>query len=254
MLTVGLIKMKLDNHYVDPRLVELYDRDNPRGIDTDFYLALAADHNARRIIDLGCGTGLLTCELATDGRQIIVVDPSAAMLAVARRKPGAERVQWIEGDSSILGKQEADLALMTGNVAQVFLDDTEWNATLQNLCASLRSGGYLAFESRNPEARAWEKWTRDETHEQIDTTFGPMECWMETVSVEKNTARLIGHNIFKSTGEDVVASSELRFRNRAELTNSLVNAGFVVEQVFGNWHRELFTERSPIMVFVARRD
>ncbi len=87
---VELIKMKLDLHYVDPRLVELYDRDNPRGVDTDFYLALAADLNAHRIIDLGCGTGLLTCELAIEGRQIIGIDPSAAMLAVARKKPGAE--------------------------------------------------------------------------------------------------------------------------------------------------------------------
>src|SRR6476646_3693079 len=30
--------MKLDLHYVDPRLVELYDRANPRGADTDFYI------------------------------------------------------------------------------------------------------------------------------------------------------------------------------------------------------------------------
>ena len=246
--------MKLDTHYVDPRLVELYDRDNPRGMDTDFYLALAADLNARRIIDLGCGTGLLTCELATDGRQIIGIDPSTAMLAVARRKTGADRVQWIEGDSSSLGKQEADLAIMTGNVAQVFLDETEWNTTLQNLCASLRSGGVLAFESRNPEARAWEKWSRDETYEEVDTTFGPLQCWLELAGVENNTVRLVGHNVFKSTGEDVVASSQLRFRSRVELTNSLVNAGFIVEQVFGNWHREVFTETSRLMVFLARRD
>ncbi len=47
--------MKLDRHYVDPRLVELYDHDNPRGADTDFYLRLAAVLDARRILDLGCG-------------------------------------------------------------------------------------------------------------------------------------------------------------------------------------------------------
>ena len=251
---VELIKMKLDLHYVDPRLVELYDRDNPRGVDTDFYLALAADLNAHRIIDLGCGTGLLTCELAIEGRQIIGIDPSAAMLAVARKKPGAERVQWIEGDSSALGKQEADLAIMTGNVAQVFLDDIEWDTTLHALYATLRAEGHLAFESRNPEARAWEKWIRDETFERIDTTFGPMECWMELVGMENSRIRLVEHNVFKSTGEDVVASSELRFRNKAALTDSLINAGFIVEQAYGNWHREPFTETSRVMVFVARRD
>src|SRR5262245_1906515 len=113
--------IKLDQHYVDPRLVELYDIENTRGADTDFYVRLAADLDARRILDLGCGTGLRARELATEGRRVIGVDPASAMLAVARRQPGAERVQWVEGDSSALGRAEADLVLMTGNVAQIFL-------------------------------------------------------------------------------------------------------------------------------------
>jgi SAM-dependent methyltransferase len=246
--------MKLDLHYIDTRLVELYDRENPRGADTDFYLALATDINARRIIDFGCGTGLLTCELAIEGRQIIGIDPSAAMLAVAQRKPGAERVQWIEGDSSALGKREADLAIMTGNVAQVFLDDSEWETTLQALHTALRPGGYLAFESRNPLARAWEKWNHDDTFEQINTAFGLMECWLELVKVENDRVRFVGHNVFKSTGEDVIASSELRFRHKAELVNSLINTGFTIEHIYGNWHSEPFTETSRLMVFVTQRN
>ncbi|GEM_PF-2516574 len=114
--------IKLDEHYVDPRLVELYDIENPRGADADFYLDLAAELDAHRILELGCGTGLLTRELATPGRQVVGVDPSPAMLAFARRQPGAGRVQWVEGDARALGTPEADLLVMTGNVAQVFLD------------------------------------------------------------------------------------------------------------------------------------
>src|SRR5690242_1485933 len=143
--------VKLDRHYTDPRLVELYDGDNPRGADTDFYVRLAEELGARRILDLGCGTGILTRELAVDGREVIGVDPAPAMLAYARRQPGAERVRWIEGDSSALGTPEADLVIMTGNVAQIFLDDAEWAATLRDIAAALRPGGHLAFESRNPD-------------------------------------------------------------------------------------------------------
>jgi SAM-dependent methyltransferase len=86
---------KLGLHYEDPRLVALYDHDNPRGADTDFYVRLAADVEARRIIELGCGTGRLTRELAGDGRQVIGVDPAPAMLAVALGQPGADKVQWV---------------------------------------------------------------------------------------------------------------------------------------------------------------
>ena len=243
----------LDQHYVDPRLVALYDRDNPRGADTDFYLGLAADLRARTILDLGCGTGLLTRELAIDGRRVVGIDPATAMLSFARQQPGADRVQWIEGDSAALSTPAADLVIMTGNVAQVFLDNTVWAATLHDIHGALRPGGHLAFESRNPDARAWEEWNRGATYERIDSPFGPLECWLELVDVGNGRVRFEGHNVFTATGEVVVASSELRFRSLAELTDSLINAGFTVDQVHGDWHHGPVTSTSRIFVIVARR-
>jgi SAM-dependent methyltransferase len=246
--------MKLDLHYVDPRLVALYDHDNPRGADTDFYLQLATSLDARRILDLGCGTGLLTRELAAvEGRSVTGVDPAPAMLAVARRQPGADRVRWVEGDASALGTPEADLLVMTGNVAQVFLDDAEWASTLRAIHAALRPGGHLAFESRNPEDRAWERWTHDATHERIDSPFGPLECWLELVSVGNGRVRFAGHNVFSATGEVVVAGSELRFRSQEELTDSLFEAGFAVEHVYGDWGSGPVTSSSREMVLIASR-
>ncbi len=173
--------MRLEEHYVDPRLVALYDIENSCGADTDFYQGLAAELDAHRILDLGCGTGLLTRELATPGRQVVGVDPAPAMLAVARRQPGTERVRWVEGDARALETHEADLLVMTGNVAQVFLDDADWRTTLAAIHAALRPGGYLAFESRNPDDRAWERWNRAATYEQFDSPNGPMESWLELV-------------------------------------------------------------------------
>jgi len=246
--------VKLDQHYVDPRLVELYDIENPRRADTAFYVRLAADLDARRILDLGCGTGLLTRDLAVDGRQVIGVDPAPAMLAVARRQPGAERVQWVEGDSAVLGTPEADLVVMTGNVAQVFLDDAEWAATLRAIHTALRPGGYLAFESRNPDDKGWERWNREATFERLDTPSGPVECWLSVLGVDQGRVRLAGHNVFTATGEVVVATSELRFRSRAELTASLIAAGFTVEHVYGDWERGPVVSTSRVMVFVARRN
>jgi len=246
--------MKLDQHYVDPRLVELYDLENACRADTDFYVHLAAELDAHTIVDLGCGTGMLTRELAIDGRKVIGVDPAPAMLAIARRQQGAERVHWVEGTSNALGTPEADLVVMTGNVAQVFLDDAEWAATLCDIHAALQPGGHLAFESRNPDDQAWERWNCQATYEQIDSPFGPMECWLELVSVGNGRVVLQGHNIFTSTGEVVIASSELRFRSLTELTHSLIEAGFTVEHVYGDWDRKPIDGASRVLVFIARRN
>jgi SAM-dependent methyltransferase len=246
--------IKLDEHYVDPRLVELYDIENPRGADTDFYLGLADELDAGRIVDLGCGTGLLTRELATPGRQVLGVDPARAMLAVARRQPGAEHVRWVEGDARALGTPDADLLVMTGNVAQVFLDDADWLRTLAAIHSALRPGGYLAFESRNPHDRAWERWNRAATFAQFDSPNGPMESWLELVQVGEDRVSFAGHNVFLSTGEVVVAQSELRFRSRDELTRTLADAGFSVEHVYGDWNMGPLLSTSRVMIFVARRD
>ena len=248
--------MKLDLHYTDPRLVALYDIDNSRGRDTNFYLHLARELEAQTIVDLGCGTGLLTCELAVDDgqRHVMGVDPAAEMLRWARRQPGAEQVRWIEGDASAIGTPNADLVLMTGNVAQVFLDDLEWDATLRAIHAALHPDGYVAFESRNPADRAWERWNRAATYERIDSPNGPMECWLELIEVGDGWVHFAGYNLFKASGEQVTADSTLRFRSAAEISASLHDAGFVVDHVYGDWEHGPLTPTSRVMVFVAHRD
>lgn len=119
------------------------------GPDNDFWLELADRLGARTIIDLGCGTGLLTRALAVGERLVIGVDPSPAMLAVAQKAPGAEKVRWIQGDASVLGAIGADLALMTGNVAQVFLEDEAWESALR----ASPAGEFVHRDDRTPGRR-----------------------------------------------------------------------------------------------------
>jgi SAM-dependent methyltransferase len=49
---------------------------------------------AATLVDLGCGTGLLAAAAAREARRVVGVDPSPAMLDVARSRSGA--VEWVE--------------------------------------------------------------------------------------------------------------------------------------------------------------
>jgi len=95
----------------------------------------------------------VACLLARQGAQVTAADPAAASLAVARRKPGAERVRWLHADAASLPPLQVDLVTMTANVAQVFLTGQEWAVALRSARQALRPSGRLVFESRDP-ARA----------------------------------------------------------------------------------------------------
>ncbi len=59
---------------------------------------LVGDVRGLRVLDLGCGTGRHSLWLAAAGATVTAVDFSAGMLAEARRKPGAEAVQFVVQD------------------------------------------------------------------------------------------------------------------------------------------------------------
>jgi SAM-dependent methyltransferase len=235
--------------FTDPRLVAIYEAVNAYrpGTQPAFYVGLAAELGARSIIDLGCGTGLITRELAGLGYDVVGVDPSEEMLAVARRQPYGDRVRWvITGDASMLEPASADLAIMSGHVAQFFLTDEDWRSALLGLHRALKPGGRLAFESRNPEAREWESWTATEV-----ATAGGVDTWTTVDDFSDDVASCTNHYRFSATGEALTSSVQLRFRSPAELTDSLAHAGFTVERMFGDWDRGPVRPTAPELIVVA---
>lgn len=240
----------------DPRLVALYDEDNPAGEDHDFYRALARRIGARHVVDLGCGTGLLTVALAADDaeRRVVGVDPSRAMLGVARARDGADAVTWIDGDSSVLrgdraGGGPVDLAVMTGNVAQHILDPA-WEPTLLDLRRAMADGGVVAFESRNPARRAWEEWARWPTTTRA-TPSGRLREGLDVTDLGGGLVRLVWRNELLDLGEKLTREETLAFRDRATIERQLARAGFGAVRVDGDWAGTAFTGDERLMVVTA---
>jgi SAM-dependent methyltransferase len=242
----------LSGEFTDPRLVALYDTVCPPGPGTDFYLELAAELRAPVIVDIGCGTGQLTAQLALQGHRMIGVDPSEVMLEVARTRTGGELVQWIEGDAGQLAETEADLVTMTGHVAQLITDDAGWAATLGAAHRALRGGGRLAFESRDPRVQPWAAGQVYVDRRQFeDPVAGTVVLWQRLLELRGDLARYELHYLVE--GNELVTENELRFRSQAELSESLRETGFSVEHVYGDWNRSPVGAATPEMIFVAKR-
>ncbi|TQL68519.1 methyltransferase family protein [Nocardioides albertanoniae] len=219
-----------DAAFADPRQAALYDVFDDDRSDLDAYAAIAREVGAHRVIDIGCGTGSLAVRLAAEGASVVGVDPALASLEVARTKPYAELVTWINGDANALGghSAEADLVVMTGNVAQVFVTDEDWSQTLAAVCAALRPGGWFVFETRRPEARAWQDW--DVAPTTVDLPDG------RTAVVARHVTHvelpLVTFEASATIDDEVLRStSTLRFRGPDEITRDLATHGFAVSDV-----------------------
>jgi SAM-dependent methyltransferase len=222
----------VDSLFEHPRLVAIYDALDPDRSDLDVYVAIAEELGARRVLDVGCGTGTFALLLADRGIEVTGVDPAGGSLGVARAKPGADRVCWIHGDASDLPPMRVDLATMTANVAQAIFDPADWDATLLGVYEALRPGGHLVFETRDPARQAWLTWNRDSSYGVTEIPgVGGVESWHDVTDVSGPLVTYRSTVVFASDGQVVTADETLRFRERDEVQQDLVAHGYVVTDV-----------------------
>lgn len=241
--------------FSNPLLVSAYDALNVFGEDTKFWLKEIERLRPKTIIDLGCGTGLLTCELAKRGYTMIGVEPAGKMLDIAREKPYADKVRWIHGGYEKLDGLQADMVMMTSHVAQFFLEDKEWQAMLEVSNTALSRSGYILFDSRPPVFPPYQTWPTKEYPRRIeDTTLGLIDWYYQLLGIEDNRVRYQLHFYFIDSGEKITSTDELIFRSQEELTHSLEEAGFTIVTVYGDWDGSVVTSESPELIFVAKRN
>ena len=148
----------IDAHYDNPKLAAIYDYDSGWSVDREFYLSLSG-HIPMKILDLGCGTGLICDAYAKRGHQVTGVDPAQSMLEIARNKPNGQKIQWIQSFAQDYSSDNFyDLIIMTGHAFQVLLEEADIKATFEVMRNHLATGGRIVFESRNPDIDWSSRW------------------------------------------------------------------------------------------------
>jgi hypothetical protein len=145
-----------------------------------------------------------------------------------------------------------DLAIMASHAFQFLIGDDEVRASLWAICAALVDGGRFAFETRHPQARAWERW-RPEAVNEVDFDGRRLRMWLEVESVEGGVVTLTETTANDEGAALRVDRGQLRFHDVAALNAFLAEAGFTIEAQHGDWDGSPIGPTSAEIITTARR-
>jgi SAM-dependent methyltransferase len=244
----------VDHQFADAGLAGLYDVLHPWEKRDDFAFYVEVVMSAGAVLDVGCGTGALLHRAREAGHRgrLCGLDPATGMLAQARRRSD---IEWVLGDLGSVGWEGAfDLIVMTGHAFQALVTDDDLQVSLTAVGTALTDGGRFVFETRNPLARAWERWTPANAVEETDPRGNIVRMAHEVETpVTGDLVRFT--TTYSSPGWDrpQKSRSSLRFLDAAALFEHLSAADLVIEEQFGDWDRTPLTETSPEIITFARR-
>jgi len=134
---------------------DLYDALLPVSAHVPFYVDVA-QQQAGAVLELACGTGVLTVPIAKRGLPTVGLDQSHAMLDAAKQRASAEGtpVTFLHGDMRDfeLGREFA-LIFVARNSLLHMLSTVDLLAVLKAVRQHLAPNGVFAFDVFNPDVR-----------------------------------------------------------------------------------------------------
>jgi ubiquinone/menaquinone biosynthesis C-methylase UbiE len=132
-----------DRWYATP-LGQLVDR-----VEKEAIFALLPDLHGRRILEVGCGTGNISLELARRGARVMGLDVSGAMLAAAQQKAQHHSfpLAWIRSEAAALPFPQNSFDGVIAILALDFMADR--SGVVQEMVRVLAPGGFLLLALLN---------------------------------------------------------------------------------------------------------
>jgi SAM-dependent methyltransferase len=258
--------IRADHPWGDADLARLYDI-FPFAADLPFYRDVAAEQGGR-VLELACGSGRVLVPLAQAGCQVVGLDASPHMLALAREKLAAtgpevaDRVHLMQGDMrSFTIEGTFDLALIAANSFAYLIGRADQLRVLANVAAHLRPGGRLALDLLNPSP-VWLLEPPGSLRQDLLQHVPEQGMTVARTETVVSTDLAAQVRVIRSAYEVVARDGSvtkrfvewpMRYTYRFEAEHLLERAGFAVEGVYGGYQREPFTSESRVLLLLAQR-
>lgn len=185
----------------------------------------------RTVLDLGCGTGNHALRLAANGYQVVGVDRSSEMLAVAEQKAREQAVSLRFQQADIrhveLG-ETFDAVLMMFAVLGYQLEDADVRSVLRTARRHVRPNGFLVFDIwYGPAVLAQGPQERVRTIEQAGSTWvrtssGRLDARRHCCHVDFHLRHMQGGSMIEETREN----HTVRYFFPEEIERFLSDSGF----------------------------
>ncbi len=249
-----------DPYFHDAPFYDLIHHNDPG--DTGLWLSFAG-RTDRSVLEVGTGTGRIALELAREGYDVTGIDPSSAMLALARAKAeeAALDVNFIEGRLTDLALEpvEYGLVLIPADVFLYCTDGEEQIAMLKAAHDCLHFNGALALDLPGPAL-----WLDPATNGQPLLVFSDtledglmLDVWHLHEDDLAGQTRMLRVTYETTDPEGIVRRRQsdhyLRYVYPFELEYLLRMASLAQADIYGDYDLGPLTNDSERMIVIARR-
>lgn len=203
-----------------------------------------------RVLDLACGVGRHSSELARRGYTLTGVDRTADYISLARATAEKEALsaEWVVEDMRAFRRPEAfDAALNLLTSFGYFDDPADDRRVLDNLFASLKPGGRLLIDLMGKEVLA--------------RIFQPREwselpggaIWLQERTITRDWARVEVRWTLIKDGERREHAFGHRLYSAESLRGLAEAAGFEAVRIFGSFKGTPYNHEAQRLVLAARK-
>jgi ubiquinone/menaquinone biosynthesis C-methylase UbiE len=123
-------------------------------------IALLGDVTGKRVLEVGCGAGLLTEWLVSNGAVVTAVDVSSQMVTLARKRVGDRaRVVLADVAAPLTDVADGSVELVVASLVLHYVRD--WMAVFREFRRTLTSDGAVVFSTHHP-AMDWQRHSRED--------------------------------------------------------------------------------------------
>jgi len=209
-------------------------------------------HNPKRVLDLACGTGAATLELASRGFEVTAIDLSSEMLEILKKKKEAHKIEIIKADmQNFKLSHPVDAVTCYFDSINYLKEERDLKRCFRCVYEALAENGIFVFDMNTIYGLS-KVWGTNTLIREIDNIYS---VWRSVYDASKHISTLcltlfVGDGKFYRRVQEVHQERAYPMEKIEEL---LLEAGFSTVEIFAHMTTSIFLDISSRVMIAAEK-